>query len=178
MAQDMDLKAVLEILRFVNKSDIAEVEISMPDFELKVKRTPDGAPAYYTVAAPPPLPVAAPAPLVTPAPVAASAPAAAAPAAAPAASAAPAPAPAAASGPVHEILSPMVGTFYRSAGPDKPAYVNVGDVVRKGQVLCIIEAMKLFNEIESDVDGKIVKILPENAKPVEYDQVLFVIEPA
>ncbi|HZG00089.1 MAG TPA: acetyl-CoA carboxylase biotin carboxyl carrier protein [Chitinophagales bacterium] len=76
------------------------------------------------------------------------------------------------------VKSPMVGTFYRSAGPDKENFVKVGDVIKPGQVLCIIEAMKLFNEIESEVSGKVVKILVDNAKPVEYDQPLFLVEPA
>ena len=76
------------------------------------------------------------------------------------------------------VKSPMVGTFYRSAGPDKESFVKIGDVVKPGQVLCIIEAMKLFNEIESEVSGKVVKILVDNAKPVEYDQPLFLVEPA
>ena len=77
-----------------------------------------------------------------------------------------------------EIKSPIVGTFYRSSSPDKPAYAKVGDVVEKGQKVCIIEAMKLFNEIESDVKGKIVKVMVDDASPVEYDQVLFLVEPA
>ncbi|MBE7178477.1 MAG: acetyl-CoA carboxylase biotin carboxyl carrier protein, partial [Mucilaginibacter polytrichastri] len=76
------------------------------------------------------------------------------------------------------IKSPMIGTFYRSSGPDKPLYANVGDEISAGKVLCIIEAMKLFNEIESEVKGKIVKILVENATPVEYDQPLFLVDPA
>jgi acetyl-CoA carboxylase biotin carboxyl carrier protein len=76
-----------------------------------------------------------------------------------------------------EIKSPMIGTFYRSANPDSPAFVSVGDKVSKGQTVCIIEAMKLFNEIESEVSGTIVKVMLENANPVEYDQVLFVVEP-
>lgn len=75
------------------------------------------------------------------------------------------------------IKSPMIGTFYRSSSPDTPAYINVGDVISSGQTVCIIEAMKLFNEIESEVSGKVVKILVENATPVEYDQPLFLIEP-
>jgi acetyl-CoA carboxylase biotin carboxyl carrier protein len=75
------------------------------------------------------------------------------------------------------IKSPMIGTFYRSSSPEKPVFANVGDVIKKGQVLCIIEAMKLFNEIESEFDGKIVKVLVDNATPVEYDQPLFLIEP-
>jgi acetyl-CoA carboxylase biotin carboxyl carrier protein len=77
-----------------------------------------------------------------------------------------------------KVTSPIVGTFYRSSSPDKPAYVEVGDVVKKGQVLCIIEAMKLMNEIESEAAGKVVQALVENGQPVEYGQALFVIEPA
>lgn len=75
------------------------------------------------------------------------------------------------------IKSPMIGTFYRSSAPDKPPFVNVGDEIKKGQTLCIIEAMKLFNEIESEYSGKIVKVLAEDASPVEYDQPLFLIDP-
>jgi len=76
-----------------------------------------------------------------------------------------------------EIKSPIVGTFYRSSSPDKPPYVKVGDTVEKGSVVCIVEAMKLFNEIESEVSGKIVKVMVEDAQPVEYDQVLFLVDP-
>ena len=76
-----------------------------------------------------------------------------------------------------EIKSPIVGTFYRSAGSDKPPYVKVGDTVDKGTVVCIVEAMKLFNEIESDIKGKIVKVMVETASPIEYDQVLFLVDP-
>lgn len=75
------------------------------------------------------------------------------------------------------VKSPMVGTFYRSASPDKPAYVKVGDKIQKGSVVCIVEAMKLFNEIESDVSGTVVKVVVDDAQPVEYDQVLFLVEP-
>ena len=118
-------------------------------------------------------------------PIQAQAPVAAAPqAAAPAAEApakAAAPAEAAAKEDTSNLIefkSPIIGTFYRAASPDKPPFVKVGDVVSKGQILCVIEAMKLFNEIESEFSGKIVKILAENAQPVEYDQPLFLIEPA
>ncbi len=76
-----------------------------------------------------------------------------------------------------EIKSPMIGTFYRTSNPDSPPFVSVGDKITKGQTVCIIEAMKLFNEIESEVSGTIVKVMVENASPVEYDQVLFVVEP-
>jgi acetyl-CoA carboxylase biotin carboxyl carrier protein len=75
------------------------------------------------------------------------------------------------------VKSPIVGTFYRSASPDKPPFVKVGDTIEKGTVVCVIEAMKLFNQIESDVKGKVVKVLAEDASPVEYDQVLFLLEP-
>jgi acetyl-CoA carboxylase biotin carboxyl carrier protein len=77
-----------------------------------------------------------------------------------------------------EVKSPMVGTFYRSPSPDKPAYVKVGDSIEKGSAVCIIEAMKLFNEIESEIGGKIVKVMVEDAQPVEYDQVLFLVDPS
>jgi len=94
-------------------------------------------------------------------------------------------APAAPAAPVHTpvasnlitIKSPMIGTYYKTPSPDKPAFVNVGDEIKVGQVLCIVEAMKLFNEIESEVAGRIVKILVENSSPVEYDQPLFLVEP-
>ncbi len=76
------------------------------------------------------------------------------------------------------IKSPMIGTFYRASGPDKPIFVNVGDEIKAGKVLCIIEAMKLFNEIESEISGRIVKILVDDSSPVEYDQPLFLVEPA
>lgn len=76
------------------------------------------------------------------------------------------------------IKSPMIGTFYRSAGPDKPTFANIGDEIKAGKVLCIIEAMKLFNEIESEISGRIVKVLVDDATPVEYDQPLFLVEPA
>ena len=75
------------------------------------------------------------------------------------------------------IKSPMIGTFYRTPSPDKPNFANVGDEIKEGQVICIIEAMKLFNEIESEIKGKIVKVLVEDASPVEYDQPLFLVEP-
>jgi acetyl-CoA carboxylase biotin carboxyl carrier protein len=75
------------------------------------------------------------------------------------------------------IKSPMIGTFYRSASPDKPSFVNVGDEIKAGQVLCVVEAMKLFNEIEAEISGRIVKVLVDNASPIEYDQPLFLVEP-
>ena len=76
------------------------------------------------------------------------------------------------------VKAPMIGTFYRAPGPGKPVFVNVGDTIEKGKPICIIEAMKLFNEIESDVSGKVVKVLVDDAKPVEYDQPLFLVDPS
>lgn len=167
----MDFKAIQELLRFVSKSDLTEVELEQGDFKLKIKRKGLGEGVEYVQ-----LPVAAaPAPVYA-APVALPA----GPSAEPAGDAmppAPKPADATPTGAnLHTIKSPMIGTFYRSPGPDKPLYVNVGDTITAGQTLCIVEAMKLFNEIESEVSGRIVKILVENAQPVEYDQPLFVVE--
>lgn len=173
----MDLKAIQEILRFVNKSDLTEVELEEGDFKLKIKRrnqggSGDSGSVDYALNTP-----------NTPSfvPPSVSRPAAmdnqAAGENVPRETEAPAStAPAATGGKQHTVNSPMIGTFYRSASPDKPSYANVGDTVRAGQTLCIIEAMKLFNEIESEVEGRIVKILVENAQPVEYDQPLFIIE--
>ncbi len=167
----MDFKSIQEILRFVSKSELTEVEIEQKDFKLKVKRQlPDVQMVQAQYAAP----ALMPAPVMTmPAPQFA----------APSSGAAPANSSSDSSSAssdsgkaTFEYRSPIIGTFYRSSGPDKDVFVKVGDTVRKGQVLCIIEAMKLFNEIESDVEGKIVKILVENAQPVEYDQPLFLIE--
>jgi acetyl-CoA carboxylase biotin carboxyl carrier protein len=76
------------------------------------------------------------------------------------------------------IKSPMIGTFYRQAGPDKPPFVNVGDTIKKGDVICMVEAMKLFNEIEAEISGKIIKVLVDDSKPVEYDQPLFLVDPS
>jgi len=158
----MDIKEIQALIKFVSTAGVDEVEINQKDFKLLIKKNP----AQFTTAQYTPAPVAMQA---APAPVAISAPVAAAP-----------------SAPVAEpkadnlitIKSPMVGTFYRTANPDSPAFVNVGDDVSAGKVVCIIEAMKLFNEIESEVTGKIVKILVDNASPVEYDQPLFLVEPA
>ena len=157
----MDIKEIQALIKFVSTAGVDEVEINQKDFKLLIKKNP----AQITTAQYSPAPVA----MQAPAPVAVSAPAAAAPSA-------PAAAPKADN--LITIKSPMVGTFYRTANPDAPAFVNVGDDVKAGTVVCIIEAMKLFNEIESEVSGKIVKILVDNASPVEYDQPLFLVEPA
>jgi len=159
----MDLKEIQDLIRFVSKSGVTEVEVEREGFKIVIKAERPTT-EYHAVV---------PQQIVMPAPVAAAP--AAAPALAPAASA-PAAAPAAEGG--VNIKSPMIGTFYRSSGPDKEPFVKVGDRVEKGQVVCIIEAMKLFNEIESEVSGVVTKVLVENASPVEYDQPLFLVDPA
>ena len=172
----MDPKMIQEILKLVNKSDLTEVEIEQQDFRLRIKRSVEGtahllAPAELQTYTMPALQ----APVVQlPATTQTQAAAPAAPAAE--ASAAPADAAPATGGKTYTITSPMIGTFYRRPGPDKEAFVKVGDTISQGQVVCIIEAMKLFNEIESDVSGKIVQMLVEDSSPVEYEQPLFVVE--
>ena len=153
----MDIKQIQDLIKFVSKSGVNEVSIEEKDFKITIKTTQENTnlTAYVPAAAPV---VAAVAPPQIAAPVA------------PVAEA------------VEEknyttIKSPMIGTFYRSSSPDKASFVNVGDEIQAGQVLCIIEAMKLFNEIEAEVSGRIVKILMDNSQPVEYDQPLFLIEP-
>ncbi|MCK7559932.1 acetyl-CoA carboxylase biotin carboxyl carrier protein [Chitinophaga sedimenti] len=161
----MDFKQIQELIKMVNKSNISELSIEQDTFKITIKQKEEG---QQIVAVPAVAPVQAYAPPVAQV-AAATAPAA---QAAPAAAGAPA-----AKDNLITIKSPMIGTFYRSAGPDKPPFVNVGDDVSAGKVVCIIEAMKLFNEIESEVSGKIVKILVDDASPVEYDQPLFLVEP-
>lgn len=161
----MDIKQIQELIKFVSKSGVNEVAIEEKDFKITIKT--NQAPTYVNATIPGQAPVAA-------APVA-QAPASAQPAAAPASSPA-APAADDTSGYVI-IRSPMIGTFYRSSSPDKPAFVEVGDEIKSGQPVCVIEAMKLFNEIESELSGRIVKVLADNASPVEYDQPLFLVDP-
>jgi acetyl-CoA carboxylase biotin carboxyl carrier protein len=160
----MDFKQIQELVKMVNKSNISELSIEEDKFKITIKQKDNEVQQVIAV------PAAAPVQTVAPAIAAAAA-----PAAVPAATAAAA-APAKADNLV-TIKSPMIGTFYRSPGPDKPAFVNVGDDVTSGKVVCIIEAMKLFNEIESEVSGKIIKVLVDDASPVEYDQPLFLVEP-
>ena len=160
----MDIKQIQDLIRFVSKSGVNEVSIEQNDFKITIKT--NQAPTYVTAN----LPAAESAPVyVAPAPVAA----------APSAAAveAPAAAPAADTSKFITVRSPMIGTFYRSSSPEKPMFVNVGDEIKPGSVICIIEAMKLFNEIESEVSGRVVKVLVDNASPVEYDQPLFLVEP-
>ena len=159
----MDFKQIQELIKMVNKSNISELSIEQDKFKITIKQKENEVQQIVTVPA-----VTAVQPVVAaPQPVAQAAAPAAGPAAAPAANSN-----------LLTIKSPMIGTFYRSAGPDKPPFVNVGDDVTSGKVVCIIEAMKLFNEIESDVKGKIVKVLVNDATPVEYDQPLFLVDPS
>ena len=163
----MDIKQIQDLIRFVSKSGVSEVSIEQNEFKMTIKTNQAPTIVNATI---PGAPVAQQgAPVIQAAPVAAipaSAPAAQAPAAA-----------AADTSNYITVKSPMIGTFYRSASPEKPSFVNVGDEIGPGNVLCIIEAMKLFNEIESEVSGRVVKVLVENASPVEYDQPLFLVEP-
>ena len=160
----MNLNEIQDLIKLVSKSGLTEVEIEKKDFKLTIKaekvRVADQP--FIVQSAPVAAPVAA-APVV---------------AAAPQVTEAPAPVSTQDDSKLITVKSPMIGTFYRSSGPDKDAFVSVGSTIQKGDKVCIIEAMKLFNEIESEVSGKIVKVLVDDASPVEYDQPLFLVEPA
>lgn len=164
----MNLSEIQDLIKFVAKSGVTEVEIEQKDFKLTIKADKKNEQQQ-------PLIIQAAAPQVA-APIAAM-PQAVAPAAAPVTPAAPA-APASDDSKYITIKSPMPGTFYRSSSPDKDPFVQVGTTIQKGDAVCIIEAMKLFNEIEAEVAGKIVKVLVDDASPVEYDQPLFLVDPA
>lgn len=169
----MEFKEIQDLLKLVNRSNLIEVEIKKEDFRIKISKKDSDNVIYTTPsAAPIPMVSSAPAP-VAPAPVAAetSAPAPQAESEAPAVKAEEK------NDNLIEFKSPMIGTYYTAPSPESPPYLKVGDVIAKGQVVCIIEAMKLFNEIESEVSGKVVKLLVENAQPVEFDQPLFLIDP-
>ncbi|MGK6343910.1 acetyl-CoA carboxylase biotin carboxyl carrier protein [Chryseobacterium sp. DT-3] len=160
----MDIKDIQNLIKFVSKAEVSEVKYKTKDFEITIKTPLAGNDAVY----------AQPAVYHT----------------APQAAAAPAPVAAQAAAPVEKaeavsddskyvaIKSPMIGTFYRKPSPDKDVFVNVGDEVSAGKVVCVIEAMKLFNQIDSEISGKIVKILVDDATPVEYDQPLFLVDPS
>ena len=173
----MKVSEIQELIKFVSKSGVSEVEIEHKDFKINIKTPPyrkgkgiePTAPQQQMVPQmmpaqmqqmPAQMPVAA-----APAPAAPAAPAAEAPKADENAN-------------YIEIKSPMIGTFYRKPSPDKEEFAKVGDVISEGDTVCVIEAMKLFNEIESEVSGKIVKVLVDDTTPVEYDQVLFLVDPA
>ena len=156
----MDIKQIQELVKIINKTNISEISIEEEGLKITIKQkeehtaAPAAQPIQHTYIATPP----------------------------PAQPAAPAAPPKANEAPklpdnLITIKSPMIGTFYRSSAPEKPVFVNVGDEVTEGKVVCIIEAMKLFNEIESEIKGTIVKVLVEDASPVEYDQPLFLVEP-
>lgn len=155
----MKAKEIQDLIDFISNSGLAEVKIETDEFKLSIKKYSE-APAVKFEAAPIAVPVAAasaPVPTTSnPAPVIAKQ----------------------ENSKLVEIKSPMIGTFYRTANPESDPFVGVGDSVSAGQTVCIIEAMKLFNEIESEVSGKIVKVLVDNATPVEYDQPLFLVDPA
>lgn len=163
---EMKTTEIRDLIDFISKSGLNEVDIETKELKLHVKREPDQKIFKST-----------PAPVVTSAAVApvTQTPQAIQPAKNEKSTTAEATV--AAGKKTAEIKSPMIGTFYRSGSPENPSFVSVGDKVSKGQTVCIIEAMKLFNEIESEVSGTIIKVAVENSSPVEYDQVLFVVEP-
>lgn len=160
----MDYKQIQELIKLVNKSNIGELSIEEKDFKILIKQKRDKVyqPEIQQMPVQAPLYVQPQAAALPQPPATATAP--------------PSTAPLKTDNLI-TIKSPMIGTFYKRPGPDKPNFVEVGDEIAPGKVVCIIEAMKLFNEIESEVNGKIVKILVEDASPVEYDQPLFLVEP-
>ena len=159
----MELNEIQDLIKFVAKSNVSEVELETKGFKLVVKNKAPEAQQVVTVTAAAPI-AAAVQQAVAPAPVAA-------------APAAPVAAPAEDTSKLITVKSPMIGTYYNKPAPDKAVFVKEGDVVKPGTVLCVVEAMKLFNEIESEVSGKIVKILLSDKTPIEYDQPMFLIDP-
>ena len=166
----MDIKEIQDLIKLINKSNIGELIIEKGDEKLTIRQKEDRYGQAQAVLVPQPVAVpqaAAPAPIAAPSPAASE-------------GAAPAKPSTGASKDENLLVirSPMIGTFYRRPSPDKPIFVEVGDEVAVGKVVCIIEAMKLFNEIESELSGRVVKVLVEDSTPVEYDQPLFLVEPA
>ena len=157
----MDIKEIQNLIKFVAKSGASEVKLEMDDIKITIKTGSDqeSTAVHY-------------------APIQAQAPQFVAPPAAETKAPVDTPAPAAESSKYITIKSPLIGTFYRKPSPDKPLFVEVGQTIAEGDVLCIIEAMKLFNDIESEVSGKIVKILVDDSSPVEFDQPLFLVDPS
>ena len=160
----MDLKEIQNLIKFVSNSGVAEVKLETGDIKITIRTTLEGNAPDITYVQQAPMQQAIAAPAV-PAPVAAT----------PASPAAPA---ADDNSKFITIKSPMIGTFYRKPSPDKPVFVEVGSSIGKGDVLCVVEAMKLFNEIEAEISGKIVKILVDDMSPVEFDQPLFLVDPS
>jgi acetyl-CoA carboxylase biotin carboxyl carrier protein len=155
----MDLKEIQNLIKFVANSGVAEVKLEMDDVKITIRTTLEGNSQEITYLQQAPvaqaIPQAAPAPVAAPVATVADE-----------------------NSKYITIKSPIIGTFYRKPSPDKPMFVEVGTTIGKGDVLCVIEAMKLFNEIESEVSGKIVKILVDDMSPVEYDQPLFLVDPS
>ena len=160
----MDLKEIQNLIKFVAKSGASEVKLEMDDVKITIKTGSDSETTIVqqVPVASAPAPVQAAPVVPAPAPVA------------PVASAAPV----ADDSKYITVKSPIIGTFYRKPSPDKPAFVEVGDSIAVGDVLCVIEAMKLFNEIESEISGKVVKVLVDDSSPVEFDQPLFLVDPS
>lgn len=158
----MDIKEIQNLIKFVAKSGASEVKLEMDDIKITIKTGGEqhSEPTTYVQQIPMSAPVPAQAPVAqeVQTPVAST--------------------PAANDSKYITIKSPIIGTFYRKPSPDKPVFVEVGNTIKEGDVLCVIEAMKLFNEIESEVSGKIVKILVDDSSPVEYDQPLFLVDPS
>lgn len=185
----MTFKDIQELVKLINKSNLTEFKMKDGEFELSIrtnkhqkqkqKQPAQGTPPAQSAPQTAPI-IQMPPPVqqpYTPAPQPASPPPAAKPQDEPAQKEAPAQESKDEESKYLEIRSPIVGTFYRSSSPEKPPYIKVGDTVDVGQVVCIVEAMKLFNEIESEITGKVVKVMVEDAQPVEYDQVLFLVDP-
>lgn len=161
----MKAKEIRDLIDFISKSGLNEVNIETDEFKISVKKNPDIIQSPHQVSIPNPIVHAIPSNETPKADMEEK-------------TVAEQPSESAVLGNLIEIKAPMIGTFYRAPSPDADPYVEVGDIIRSGQTLCIIEAMKLFNEIDSEVSGKLVKILVENATPVEFDQTLFLVEPA
>jgi len=161
----MEYKQIQELIKTINKSNISELSIEEGDFKITIKQEHTTQVQYAPMQAMPmqmqQMPQQQPAPAQQAAPATPQA-----------------AAPSANDAHLITVKSPMIGTFYRSPSPDKPLFVNVGDEIKPGDVICIIEAMKLFNEIESEVKGKIVKVFADDSSPVEYDQPLFLVDPS
>ena len=160
LPETFNIDEITNLLNAVNTSGVNELKLEKGSFKITIKQGITQAPTVVQAAAPV---VAAPAPNVAPAASSAAAPSVG--------------TDAVADDNLITVKSPMIGTFYRSSSPDKPPFISVGDSIKEGDVLCIVEAMKLFNEIESEVTGTIVKVLVDDASPVEYDQPLFLVEP-
>lgn len=159
----MDIREIQNLIKFVAKSGATEVKLEMDDFKITIKTTPEGAETTYIQQ----MPMSTGMPMMPTAPVAT-----------PAAPTTTEAAPAEVASNLITIKSPIIGTFYRKPAPDKPAFIEVGSNIKSGDVICVVEAMKLFNEIESEISGKIVKVLVDDSSPVEFDQPLFLVDPS